>query len=435
MHRDYDSSQRKPNTFLLNGRAFPFTMLDTPIIVRPDETTKLRVLNAGGRTLYLHTHGHRPTLTHLDGYPLPKSAQITRDTFEVGPPQRVDLQLSTGSDPARANGPGVWLMHDHTPAAAANKGINPGGDHTIIVYDSFLGEDGLPKGHAATHARYFDPDYYRGRIPVFDPEMFNSTAKSYPNGAPEPAGTGGASDYPRREALPPLPRQDLLDAERHRIVASPCADWPRSFQRIHVKAGRHYAAEGEVYSFEPRELRVERCQQVEIELENTDEVRHDFMVAGLSPMFDVSLVGRGTKSARFVTPDEDITLLVHCHVPAHDKVGMLAKLVVGNGSDNPVVADAMSSRLAQAAPSSENSVSSAPQTYSGVGVVIAAVPRMRRLIVDHEEIKGFMAAMEMSYTVSSPALLESLNAGDKIRFTIDARETQITAIEVIERAK
>jgi len=68
-------------------------------------------------------------------------------------------------------------------------------------------------------------------------------------------------------------------------------------------------------------------------------------------------------------------------------------------------------------------------------VVIAAIPRMRRLIVDHEEIKGFMAAMEMSYTVSAPALLENLNAGDKIRFTIDARETQITGIDVLERAK
>ena len=31
MHRDYDSTQRKPNIFMLNGRSFPFTMRDTPI--------------------------------------------------------------------------------------------------------------------------------------------------------------------------------------------------------------------------------------------------------------------------------------------------------------------------------------------------------------------------------------------------------------------
>ncbi len=47
MHRDYDSTQRKPNIFMLNGRSFPFTMRDTPIVVKPDETTKLRVLNVG----------------------------------------------------------------------------------------------------------------------------------------------------------------------------------------------------------------------------------------------------------------------------------------------------------------------------------------------------------------------------------------------------
>ena len=51
MHRDYDTTQRKPNIFLLNGRAFPFTLRDTPIVVKPNETTKLRVLNAGGHTL------------------------------------------------------------------------------------------------------------------------------------------------------------------------------------------------------------------------------------------------------------------------------------------------------------------------------------------------------------------------------------------------
>ncbi|PYS21036.1 MAG: copper oxidase, partial [Acidobacteria bacterium] len=144
MHRDYDSTQRKPDIFLLNGRSFPFTLRDSPILVKPDETTKLRVLNVGARTVYLHTHGHHPTVTDLDGYPVPKDARITRDTFDVGPGQRVDLALRTGNDGFYAAGPGVWLMHDHAQPAASNKGINPGGDHTAIVYDGFMGEDGLP---------------------------------------------------------------------------------------------------------------------------------------------------------------------------------------------------------------------------------------------------------------------------------------------------
>src|SRR5262245_53570680 len=174
MHREYDSTQRTPDIFLLNGRSFPFTLRDSPVVVKPGETTKLRVLNVGARTVYLHTHGHHPTLTDLDGYPVPNPARITRDTFDIGPGQRIDLALRPGSDGFYAAGPGVWMMHDHAQPAATNKGINPGGDHTAIVYEEFMGDDGLPKmadGHAG-HELYFNPDYYKGKIPVFDPKIF-----------------------------------------------------------------------------------------------------------------------------------------------------------------------------------------------------------------------------------------------------------------------
>ena len=43
--------------------------------------------------------------------------------------------------------------------------------------------------------------------------------------------------------------------------------------------------------------------------------------------------------------------------------------------------------------------------------------------------------MEMSYPVTPPTLLNGLNAGDKISFTIDAGKSTITAIEVLETAK
>src|SRR5256714_8299367 len=152
MHRDYDSTQRKPNIFMLNGRSFPFTLRDTPLVVNPDESVKLRVLNVGAGIRHLHTHGHHPILTDVDGRAVPKEAQITRDTFTVGPGQRVDLALRTGNDGYYAAGPGVWLMHDHTQPAASNKGINPGGDHTAIVYENFMGEDGLPRDVAGGQA-------------------------------------------------------------------------------------------------------------------------------------------------------------------------------------------------------------------------------------------------------------------------------------------
>ena len=57
MHREYDSTKRQPNIFMLNGRSFPFTLRDTLIQVKPNERVKLRILNAGARTIALHTHG------------------------------------------------------------------------------------------------------------------------------------------------------------------------------------------------------------------------------------------------------------------------------------------------------------------------------------------------------------------------------------------
>ena len=96
-----------------------------------------------------------------------------------------------------------------------------------------------------------------------------------------------------------------------------------------------------MFAFEPRELHAERCEEVEIVLENNDEIRHDLMIPGLNPIFAINVVGPDTESARFVTPDEDVTLFLHCHVPAHDKVGMIGRLIVGKGG--------APKRLAQAA--------------------------------------------------------------------------------------
>ncbi len=199
MHREYDSTQRRANIFLLNGRSFPFTLRDTPIEVKSGERVKLRILNAGARPMKLHTHGHHPTLTHLDGYPVPTGMSYTRDVFDVGAAQRIDLELRPGSDDMYASGPGVWIMHDHTEPAVTNKGISPGGDITAIVYEGFMGDDGLPKV-AASLDRFFDPEYYLGHVPVFDPTIFKSTCENYEYGWPEEEPVGGKFTYPVRRA-------------------------------------------------------------------------------------------------------------------------------------------------------------------------------------------------------------------------------------------
>jgi Cu/Ag efflux protein CusF len=68
----------------------------------------------------------------------------------------------------------------------------------------------------------------------------------------------------------------------------------------------------------------------------------------------------------------------------------------------------------------------------GEGEVVATVPNAGQLVVDHEEIKGFMEAMTMGYRIDPPTLLEGLRPGDKIRFTIDVQRKAITAVEKVK---
>jgi Cu/Ag efflux protein CusF len=72
------------------------------------------------------------------------------------------------------------------------------------------------------------------------------------------------------------------------------------------------------------------------------------------------------------------------------------------------------------------------KSVSGVGKVIALVPDSHEIVVDHEEIKGFMDAMIMGYKVNPTSLLKTVKAGDKIRFTIDTDKRAITKIEKLK---
>ena len=410
MHRDYDTSQRRPNIFLLNGRSFPYTLRDSPILVKPDQQVKLRILNIGGHTVHFHPHGHRPVLTALDGSTLNDAQQIRRDVFDVGPGQRIDLAMSTKGDGVEASGPGLWMVHDHSIGASTNRGIGPGGATTEIRYEGFGG--GQTMASHASHALYFDPAYYRGERPVFGPQTEDAA----------PLAPRSDLAYPTRVVLPEPPRLDLIEVERHRTIATACATKAKAVRHIRLKAGRAYAAPGEAYGFSPRQLTVGRCEEIELLLENEDSVRHDFMIAGLSPMFSLNFVGPGVQSARFISPDADVTLSFHCHVAAHDKVGMTGEIVVGRGGKPELQVNIIQAQ-AQATGSVE-----------GVGVVIATIPRSNRLIIDHEEIRGFMAAMEMSYPVVDPGLLDGVEAGDRIGFTIDRATNRITAVKTLRKA-
>lgn len=59
------------------------------------------------------------------------------------------------------------------------------------------------------------------------------------------------------------------------------------------------------------------------------------------------------------------------------------------------------------------------QTYKSVGVVKSVDTDAGKITIDHEEIAGYMAAMEMNEAVRDAKMLETVKAGDKVEFEIE----------------
>jgi Cu/Ag efflux protein CusF len=68
--------------------------------------------------------------------------------------------------------------------------------------------------------------------------------------------------------------------------------------------------------------------------------------------------------------------------------------------------------------------------FHGVGTIAEVNQEKRFITVDHGEIKGFMAAMIMTYNVTPAAMSPNLRKGDRIEFDIDAANETIVAIVV-----
>jgi Cu/Ag efflux protein CusF len=75
----------------------------------------------------------------------------------------------------------------------------------------------------------------------------------------------------------------------------------------------------------------------------------------------------------------------------------------------------------------------AQQTVVGEGKVVAVVPSNSQLVIEHGEIKNFMGPMTMGYPANPSSLIEGLNAGDRIRFTIDVPKKTIVKIEKLNK--
>ncbi len=167
MNREYDPTDRDADYFLLNGRSFPYTLRESLVVVGPDERVKMRVINAGEETLSLHTHGHKGIITATDGRTVPEGQRTQRDVYTLTGAQRLDITLNTTDDGLNSYGPGAWFMHDHRERAVTTDGIGPGGDISLIVYESYMNETRAMPETAAPLDLFFTPDYYQGKVPVW----------------------------------------------------------------------------------------------------------------------------------------------------------------------------------------------------------------------------------------------------------------------------
>jgi Cu/Ag efflux protein CusF len=105
-----------------------------------------------------------------------------------------------------------------------------------------------------------------------------------------------------------------------------------------------------------------------------------------------------------------------CMFPYHMQLGMMGMLMTeGMSMDMSMMGHAMAAQSSG--------------IFEGKGTVIAIVADKRQIVLDHEEIEGFMGAMTMGYPVASEALLQGLNSGDTVKFQLDAAKNEIIAVE------
>jgi Cu/Ag efflux protein CusF len=103
------------------------------------------------------------------------------------------------------------------------------------------------------------------------------------------------------------------------------------------------------------------------------------------------------------------------------------------------VSAAPAASRAQAGPSPGSAVTLAqaetPKLFQGVGKIIAIDAPSGFVTIRHEAIPGLMDAMEMQFEAKPAKLLEGLEPGDKVEFTLDGKTYTLHAIAKAPAAK
>ena len=107
----------EPNYFTVNGKAYPAI---PTLNVKQGERVRIRLIGAGQFEHPMHLHGMPFKIVATDGNPVPKIAQLTKDTISVHPGERYDIEFT-------AFNPGQWAFHCHIVHHATNDDVEPGG--------------------------------------------------------------------------------------------------------------------------------------------------------------------------------------------------------------------------------------------------------------------------------------------------------------------
>ena len=110
-------SGMEPNYYTINGKAFPDTEM---ITVKKGERVRLRIISIGQFIHPMHLHGVPFKIIATDGHPVPEAAQLTKDTVNVAPGERYDIEFV-------ATETGQWMLHCHIPHHTTNDHVEPGG--------------------------------------------------------------------------------------------------------------------------------------------------------------------------------------------------------------------------------------------------------------------------------------------------------------------
>ncbi len=100
-----------PNYFTINGKAYPET---ETIQMRVGEKLRVRFIGTHNNFVHpMHIHGGPFRIVQTDGEPVPRAAQLLKDTINVGPGERFDVIWE-------AKRSGKWLLHCHIPHHTTN---------------------------------------------------------------------------------------------------------------------------------------------------------------------------------------------------------------------------------------------------------------------------------------------------------------------------